>query len=285
MNSVEEVLKKKDLYYTPKGADLLIQCLNPEHDDKNPSCRVDRITGIFHCFACGFKGNIFAVFGIQRDFISEKAHRLINQIQDIKVATRGVEIPPGSIPFNRDYRGISSDTYKQFEAFTNDMEFPDRLVFPIRDITGKIVVLQGRHFYSNGKDKYYNYPSSVKLFPYPQRVHPIQQSIVIVEGLFDMLNLHDKGMTNAVCSFGVSTISSKSVESLANFKYQGVQKIYIMFDGDNAGRTNADKLVQTIIGTSLFEAEAIMLDDEVDPGDLSVSDIKLLKGNMYEEQI
>ena len=97
-----------------------------------------------------------------------------------------------------------------------------------------------------------------------------------------MLNLHDKGMTNAVCSFGVSTISPKSVDSLATFKYQGVQKIFVMFDGDSAGRTNADKLVQTIISTSLFEAEPITLDDEVDPGDLSVSDIELLKGNMYE---
>lgn len=283
MMGVEELLTKKDIYYIPKGGDLLIQCLNPEHDDKNPSCRVDKITGVFHCFSCGFKGNIFAVFGIQRDYIGEKAHKLMSMIQDIKLSTRGVEIPVGSIPFNRDYRGISSDTYRKFEAFTNDIEFPDRLVFPIRDITGRIVVLQGRHFYSSGKDKYYNYPSKVRLFPYPQNVENINSSIILVEGLFDMLNLHDKGLCNAVCTFGVSTLSDNSIGILSNFKYQGVQKIYVMFDGDEAGLRNSEKLVKTIISTSMFEAEQIILDEEIDPGDLLKADVEMLKRNIYEK--
>jgi DNA primase len=280
--NVEELLVKKDIYYIPKGSDLLVQCLNPEHDDKNPSCRIDKVTGVFHCFSCGFKGNIFSVFGIQRDYIGERAHKLLNLIQQIKISTRGVSVPAGSIPFSRNYRGISSETFSKFEAFTNDIEFPDRLVFPIKDITGRIVVLQGRHFYSNGKDKYHNFPSGVTLFPFPQRIENINNSIILVEGLFDMLNLHDKGMPNAVCCFGVSTLSDANMSSLSVFKYQGIQKIFVMFDGDEAGRRNSQALVDRIIKTSMFEAENIVLDDEVDPGDLTVADIQLLKRNMYE---
>lgn len=280
--NVEDLLNKKNMYYTPKGSDLLVLCLNPEHDDTNPSCRIDKITGQFHCFSCGFKGNIFSIFGIQRDFIGEKAHKLLNQIQEIKLSSRGVSVPEGSIPFNRDYRGISSDTFRKFEAFTNDIEFPDRLVFPIKDITGRVVVLQGRHFYSNGRDKYYNFPSKVSLFPFPQNIEIYKDSIVLVEGLFDMLNLHDKGMTNAVCVFGVSTLSDAAMSCLSVFKYQGVQRIFVMFDGDEAGRKNSTSLVERIIKTSMFEAESIMLEDEVDPGDLSKLDIELLKGNMYD---
>ena len=38
---VLEILNKEEVGYTPSGQDYLIRCLNPEHDDSNPSLRVD----------------------------------------------------------------------------------------------------------------------------------------------------------------------------------------------------------------------------------------------------
>ena len=55
--NVEELLIKQDVPYIPKGADFEVSCLNPDHPDRNPSMRIDRITGIFNCFSCEFKGN------------------------------------------------------------------------------------------------------------------------------------------------------------------------------------------------------------------------------------
>lgn len=283
--NVEDLLTKKGIYYIPKGADVIVQCLNPEHDDKNPSCRIHKITGAIHCFSCGFSGNIFALFGIQRDFIGEKAFQLLNKIQDIKMTTSGLTIPVGSLPFSRDYRNISGDTYQKFEAFTNDAEeYKDRLIFPLRDITGRIVVFQGRHFFSNDKQrKYYNFPSHVRLFPYPQIVKPVQRSIILVEGIFDMLNLHDKGLTNVVCSFGTITLSENNMNLLSPFKFQGVNKIFVMFDGDEAGNKNAKLLVDRIIKASMFEAEVITIEEGSDPGEFSRKEVDLLRGSIYEE--
>lgn len=282
--TVDELLKQKDIFYISKGGDFLVHCLNPEHDDKNPSCRIDKITGVLHCFSCGFKGNIFSIFNIQRDRLAEKVYKLMVQIQDIKIATRGVEIPAGSIPFNRDYRNISAETYRKFDAFTNDREFPDRLVFPIKNIANQIVVFQGRHFFLNkGKDKYYNFPPKVSLFPYPQKINPINGSIILVEGIFDMLNMHDKGLTNVVCVFGVSTITENTLDkNLKNFKYQGVEKIYILFDGDQAGRDSSKKLCNLIQSKSIFECDEIVLDEGVDPGEFSLDDVEDLRRNIYE---
>lgn len=280
--TVEELLKQKDIFYTSKGGDFIIHCLNPEHDDKSPSCRIDKITGVLHCFSCGFKGNIFNIFNIQRDRLSEKVYQLLTKIQDIKIATRGLEIPPGSVPFSRNFRNISSDTFSKFEAFTNDKEFPDRVVFPLRDITGRIVLFQGRHLFLNGKDKYYNFPAKTPLFPYPQKVSPLQGSIILVEGIFDMLNLHDKGLTNAVAVFGVSTMKGNVSEKLKNFKLQGVKTVYIMFDGDKAGREFSAGLFKDIKSYSMFECEEITLDDGVDPGELSLQDVENLRRNIYE---
>ena len=48
----EDLLKEKGIPYQLSGKDVKIICLNPEHDDTNPSLRVDRITGVMHCFSC-----------------------------------------------------------------------------------------------------------------------------------------------------------------------------------------------------------------------------------------
>ena len=57
--TVEELLNQKKIFFTVSGKDFVVGCLNPEHDDSNPSMRIDRVLGIFQCMACGYKGNIF----------------------------------------------------------------------------------------------------------------------------------------------------------------------------------------------------------------------------------
>jgi hypothetical protein len=103
--TVEELLVKKNIVFTYSGHDYLIRCLNPEHEDRSPSCRVDKLSGIFHCFSCSFKGNLFTLFSVPRDVVSEKVNRLLKKIDDIRLATNGLEIPPGSLAVAREYRG------------------------------------------------------------------------------------------------------------------------------------------------------------------------------------
>ena len=38
---VIELLNKQHIVYTVSGQDFQIKCLNPDHDDRNPSLRVD----------------------------------------------------------------------------------------------------------------------------------------------------------------------------------------------------------------------------------------------------
>ena len=45
--NVEDLLSKRNIHYTPKGRDFLVSCINPEHEDRNPSMRIDQITGVF----------------------------------------------------------------------------------------------------------------------------------------------------------------------------------------------------------------------------------------------
>lgn len=266
---VAVLLREKGISFTPSGKDYLIKCLNPKHEDNNPSCRVDRVSGVTHCFSCGFKANIFTYFGIISNRASTRIAKLKEKLSELKTS-KGVEYPDNVVPFNKVYRGISAQTFQHFEAFyTSDEKLQDRVIFPIKDITGKVICFVGRHILSNGNPRYLNHPSGVKIPLFPPRLSERSNSLVLVEGIFDMLNLYDKGLKNAVCTFGTNTLQKDTKEKLLPFKAQGVEKIYIMFDPDIPGREAAEKL-KPLLEQLEFIVEIIKLDeDNGDPGDLS----------------
>jgi DNA primase len=279
--NVSDILNDYQIKYREAGKDYLIKCLNPEHEDNNPSLHVDKITGIFHCFSCGFKGNIFKYYGAEEDYISVQVSKLQNKIRDILSKTN-LTMPVDATPFCRDYRDISANTYMMVNAFlTNDMEeLKGRLVFPLYDIRGNIKGFVGRDLHSELKSKYFFYPehSSPPLFP----AHPEiwKNSLIIVEGIFDALNLMDKGCYNVICAFGTHTLLKTYREKLAHFEILGVNKYYIMFDGDKAGRQAGKKLEDTL-NTNGFNAEIIEMPEGLDPGDLNEEQITDFMRHLY----
>jgi len=269
MDPVLDLIQKNGLQFQVSGRDYLIKCLNPEHPDTNPSFRVDRISGIAHCFSCGFKTNIFKYYGIFSNPIPIKIAKLKEKLQDLKMQAHGVELPAGATPFTKIFRGISQQTLKHFEAFyTNQVEkLQDRIIFPIKDITGKTAVYVARHMLSNGNPRYINYPSKVQMPIFPAQIPAGYKSLVIVEGIFDMLNLYDKGLKNVACAFGTNTLQSDTKLKMFPYKAQGISHIYILFDGDDAGEKAAENLKLTLEQLE-FIVEIIKLPDGTDPGEL-----------------
>ena len=271
---VLDLLNSKGLSFTISGRDYLIKCLNPDHDDSNPSFRVDKVSGIAHCFSCGYKTNIFKYFGIFTNQIPLKIAKLKEKIQELKRMSTGLAELPGSVPYTRSHRGISVETLKYFGAFftTQVDKMEDRIIFPIKSITGKTEVYVGRHVLSNGNPRYLNYPGGVQIPLFPASVPRGSRSMVLVEGLFDMLNLYDKGLDNAVACFGTNTLQKDMKQKLMPYRAQGVTKVFIMFDGDEAGR-KASSFLKPLIEEEGFEVEIISLDDGDDPGVLDQENV------------
>ena len=69
---------------------------------------------------------------------------------------------------------------------------------------------------------------------------PVSKSYTIFyhscEGIFDVMNLHDKGLTNAVCCFGVKNVTEEKLQVLS---VQGIERIDIFLDNDEAGQKRA----------------------------------------------
>lgn len=279
--NVIDILNDRNIKYKEAGKDYQIKCLNPEHDDTNPSMRVDKVTGIFHCFSCGYKGNIFRYFGAEPNFVDIRIANLQAKITDL-LTDKNLVMPADFVPFDKDYRGIAKETYLAAGAFLSNEEdeYRGRLMFPITDIRGNIKVFMGRALHSDVESKYLFFPQhkTPPLFP----AHPEiwKNSLIIVEGIFDALNLIDKGCHNVICGFGTSTLMKNYDAKLAHYKILGVNKFYIMFDGDKAGKAAAVKL-DNILNDNGYNAEIIELPDGMDPGDLTEQDISTLMIGLY----
>lgn len=281
--TVEELLKSQDVYFMPKGRDYVISCLNPDHPDKNPSMRVDQITGIFNCFSCQYKGNIFKYFGQKPNALEIRRETLKRKIQAVRASTVGLPLPRGAVPYTGNWRGIHTETYQKFEAFLSEYSekgqrnvFSGRIVFPIKDISGDIVGFVGRHT-GDGTPKYLNQPAGVKLPLYPQ-VTPLQSTVMLVEGIYDMLNLHDKGLDNVMCCFGVKGVTK---EKLSILQMQGVQRIDIFLDNDDAGQQGSSEIMKLCDELGLEHRNIRFGSKETDPGSLSERQVQGLKKKLY----
>ena len=275
--NVKDLLEEKNITYQISGKDYVIRCLNEEHEDRNPSMRIDQVMGIFHCMSCDYKGNIFKLFDKEVNLLSQKREMIRRKISTIRGSMIGLTIPEDAIPYVGGWRDIKPETYRKFQAFkSHEPEYLGRIVFPITDITGKIVVFQGRDDTGTLKSKYYNFPRHVQLPMFP-KVNAIKGSIILVEGLFDMLNLHDKGLDNAMTIFGANTFDTEKANLL---KFQGATNVDIILDGDEAGQKGAEKLKEICESCGLTTRK-VNLPEGTDPGGLSQREVETLRRQLY----
>lgn len=161
-------------------------------------------------------------------------------------------------------RGISPNVAQHFGVgFYGSSGFlQNRVVFPIHDDKGVLVAYAGRAI---GQDEpRYKFPAgfrkSLVLFNLHRAVS-CGKRVVVVEGFFDCLNVHQAGVPCVVALMGCS-LSQRQEELLAHY----FQEIILMLDGDKAGRaagaTMAARLC-TKISTRLVEIPADSQPDQL----------------------
>jgi len=275
--NVEDLLISKNVPYIPKGKDFVVSCFNPEHPDRNPSMRVDQITGIFNCFSCEYKGNIFTHFGEKANKMQLRKQMLQKKIREKKAESVGLQLPEKATPYVGNWRNIRPETYRSFEAFLHHgKDFVGRICFPVRDRTGRIVAFQSRT-QTDQIPKYLNSPPGAKLPLFPV-VEPIQSSIIMVEGIFDVINLHDKGLTNAVCCFGVKNVTEEKLQVLS---VQGIDRIDVFLDNDEAGQKGSERIRELCEAVGLQARNIAFGDKNMDAGALAQTQVDKLRNKLY----
>ena len=133
--------------------------------------------------------------------------------------------------------------------------FRNRIIIPIRNENGDFVAFGARAVDEGQNPKYLNssdsmiYNKSKLLFGLDTAKEHIKEedSVVIMEGYFDVISAQAYGVGNAVASCGTA-LTSDHVKLLS--RYTKSRRIYLSFDTDKAG-INATKRGSEVIKTTL----------------------------------
>jgi len=118
--------------------------------------------------------------------------------------------------------------------------FVNRIILPIKDENGNIVGFGGRTLIENFKPKYINSPESIffkkghllyGLYEAKKKSEFLKQ-LIIVEGYFDVITLHQYGIVNVVATLG-SYFTDKHLDKIKKY----YKEIVFCYDGDAAGRS------------------------------------------------
>jgi len=147
--------------------------------------------------------------------------------------------------------------------------FRDRILFPIFDMSGRVVAFGGR-ILGEGKPKYMNSPESTifnksrLLFGFYQHREAIRtrRKAVVVEGNFDLLSLAIHGIENVVAPLGTA-LTRQHVRSLRGYS----DEVVLLFDGDAAGLKAAMRSVPFFLAEQV-EAKVALLPKGHDPDTL-----------------
>ena len=160
-------------------------------------------------------------------------------------------------------------TIKHDDGHTFD-RFSGRVMFPIHNISGKVIGFGGRVLDARTKGvnvKYMNSPQS-EIYDKSRSLYGIYQaktSIVkndkcfLVEGYTDVLSMHQSGIENVVASNGTA-LTIEQIRLIKKF----TSNVTVLYDGDDAGIHAALRGIDMILAEGM-NVKVLLLPDGEDP--------------------
>lgn len=146
--------------------------------------------------------------------------------------------------------------------------FRDRVIFPVHNISGRIVAFGGRTLRTDKKvAKYQNSPES-EIYSKKRELYglyfakkAIQQLdfAIMVEGYTDVISMHQAGVENVVSSSGTS-LTTEQIRLLNRF----TRNITVIYDGDPAGIHASLRGIDMILKEGM-NVRVVLLPEPEDP--------------------
>ena len=155
---------------------------------------------------------------------------------------------------------------KKYDRFRN------RLMFPIHNLSGKVIAFGARQIKEDKKQpKYINSPET-NLYVKSDVLYGLYQSkndirkedkCILVEGYTDVISLYQIGIKNVVSSSGTS-LTNNQIKLISRY----TKNITILFDGDEAGLSASLRGMDLILENDL-NVKIVSLPENEDPDSLS----------------
>lgn len=179
--------------------------------------------------------------------------------------------------FNELYKFLKSKGFKEEEILSTGLvyksdrgdfidKFRKRLIFPIVDVTGKVVAFGGRKLEKEDKTaKYINsnenlvYSKKKHLFALNLAKQSDEKRIILVEGYMDAVSLHQRGIKNVVASLGTA-LTEEQGRLLRKYSEQ----VIFAYDSDGAGQTAIMRGLE-VLESQGCDARIMQMEDAKDP--------------------
>ena len=133
-------------------------------------------------------------------------------------------------------------------------KFRSRVMFPIYDLRKKVIAFGGR-ILGEGMPKYLNSPET-PLFSKGRALYLLERAretagkttdtLIIVEGYFDAIALHQAGITNVVATLGTA-LTPEHIRTIRRY----VTKVVLLFDPDPAGVRAALRTLDLFVNSGI----------------------------------
>ena len=162
---------------------------------------------------------------------------------------------------------IASGLVRRGERNTYDF-FRNRLIVPIRDVSGNVVAFGGRDL-GDSPAKYINSPETAA-YKKSQTLYGLfeardalrrQEHAILVEGYFDLMRCADNGIENVVATCGTAL-----TEQQAMLIRRYVPRVVVVYDGDTAGVRAALRSIAILTAAGLT-VHALSPPEGQDPDD------------------
>ncbi len=146
--------------------------------------------------------------------------------------------------------------------------FRDRVIFPVHNISGRIVAFGGRTLRTDKSvAKYQNSPES-EIYSKKRELYGLyfakkaiqqQDFAIMVEGYTDVISMHQAGVENVVSSSGTS-LTTEQIRLLNRF----TKNITVIYDGDSAGIHASLRGIDMILKEGM-NVRVVLLPEPEDP--------------------
>ena len=179
--------------------------------------------------------------------------------------------------YNELYKNLKAKGFKDEEILATGLvnknntgeyidRFRKRLMFPIMDVSGRVVAFGGRKLENNEKlAKYINsnenliYSKKKHLFAMNLAKQSTSKKIILVEGYMDAISLYQRGFDNVVASLGTAL-----TEEQGRLLRKYCEQVILSYDSDGAGQ-EAIMRGLSILENQGCDARVLQMDGAKDP--------------------
>jgi DNA primase len=297
--SLEAVLRHYQIPGLRRHRDQLQGCCPIHRGHRDDSFRAHLTKNVFQCFACQAHGNVLDfVAAMEQCSIREAALRLqewfgvrtsglrlypaaaARQNRELVRKKEGTNLPLRfvltGVETNHPYlaqRGIDPATTAEFGVgfYPGPGLMSGRIVIPIHNPHGQLVAYAGRAL--DDRPPKYKLPAgfrkALELFNLQRAVAAGGKTVIVVEGYFDCMRVHQAGFPWMVALMGSSLSAAQESSLLAHF-----ERVVLMMDGDAAGQAASAAIAVRLSGRR--SVQVVRLPDGSQPDQLSSSTIRQL---------